>query len=217
MADTSLVFNNLGKIDTIAIDATISEQHNSDVEITDHSVENGSDIADHARVKPLMLIMECCISETPIGSAQQKRIADSQGVTTIQNDPSLKDGFAAETYSKIEVLRDSLKIITVVTRLKTYRDLMIQSISVPVDVKTGTALRFSITFKQVRLVNNKYTTQTIANTNTTQGKKKKSLGDKPQTTVNENATGTTSAATQAKAPLKSIAAGGLDSLIGTVF
>lgn len=190
MPETTLLYNpTLVTIDAITIDASISEQHNSEVEVTDHQVEQGANISDHARVRPTTLSLECVISNTPITAQQAQRIVESGGFTFTATSPVQGyRGHAEQTFNKLEALRDECRLITVVTSLKTYNNLILTSLSVPRNASTGEALRFSATFKSVTLVKNQTTTEKV--TKTTQGNGKKSLGKQPTNTAN--------AATQAK-------------------
>ena len=54
------------KIGDIVIDASITETHVLENEITDHPVEQGANISDHSRPLPDSFTMECVVSNTPI-------------------------------------------------------------------------------------------------------------------------------------------------------
>src|SRR5687767_8934803 len=107
----------LAKIDTIELDASISEQHTGEVEVTDHPVEKGANVADHARPKPNMLTIDGMISNTPLSRAQQTRIIESGGVTlettALRDAPAYSPGRAEEQYQKLIALKDAGMPITV--------------------------------------------------------------------------------------------------------
>ncbi len=179
MAETTLLFKpTLTTIDSLTLDASVSETHTSDVEVTEHPVEDGVAVADHARVKPAGLVIEGIISNTPINRSQSLRVASSFGTTIQTTNPqdqlAGQPGYAEQAFTLLEQLRDSTKLITVVTGLKTYDDMILTNLSVPRNIQTGDALRFTATFKYVRRVKNQTTTQTV--TATPQGKKKTSTG-----------------------------------------
>ena len=50
-------------------DAVLSEEHERDAEVTDHSVEQGVAITDHVRPEPDRLTLEVFVSNTPVYSA----------------------------------------------------------------------------------------------------------------------------------------------------
>lgn len=54
------------QIDTVVVDAAIREMHSSPVEITEHPVEDGSDISDHCHLKQRMLQIEGLITNQPL-------------------------------------------------------------------------------------------------------------------------------------------------------
>lgn len=182
MPSATLLFTpTLVTIDAITIDASISEQHNSEVDVTDHEVEEGSLISDHARVRPSTLVLECLVSNTPINIGQAQRIVESNGFAFTSTNPSDQlrgvQGHAELTFAKLEALRDQTKLITVVTALKTYENMILTSLSVPRNSSTGESLRFTAGFKNVTLVKNQTTEVKI--TTTPQGRGKKNLGKKP--------------------------------------
>lgn len=143
------------QIDTITIDAA-TEQHQLSSTITDHPVEDGADISDHSRPDPETVTLECVISNTPLTSGSSRTVTSgSQSFTTTAaaRDPQR----AQAAYTALQKLRTGGKLVTVVTSLRSYESMAIQSISIPRDAKTADALKFAITLKQVRIVKNKLT------------------------------------------------------------
>lgn len=176
------------KIDTIELDVAISRTHTSELDITEHPVEEGADFIDHARLKSSKLTIEGLISNTPMNRAQMSRANETQGITTAPNDPPVQErpGFAEEAYRKLLELQAAGTLLTVVTRLRVYDNMLIASLTVPEDSRTGDALRFNATFQQVRIVSNKIT-QTVV-TKEPKAKPKKDTGKqvaKPTTTEPE--------------------------------
>lgn len=55
-----------GDSDLLLVDATISETPSYDAEPTDYAVEEGPDVTDNIRLKPVTLQIEGLVSETPI-------------------------------------------------------------------------------------------------------------------------------------------------------
>jgi len=54
------------QIDTVVVDATIRESHSSPTEVTEHPVEDGSDITDHCHLRQRMLQIEGIITNQPL-------------------------------------------------------------------------------------------------------------------------------------------------------
>lgn len=159
MALTLLYKPTLVRIDSIELDASISESHVGEVEVTEHPVEQGANVTDHVRPKPDTLTIEGFVSNTPLNRAQNKRAVESQGFrlsTTSERDVIVGQPGNAETaYTKLRELKDSGTLITVTTKLRTYDNMVIKSLSVPRDAKVGDALKFSATFQRITIVQNK--------------------------------------------------------------
>lgn len=128
------------KIDTLKIDVTRVETHTFANEVTDHPVEEGANVSDHSRPRPYTVTMECLISDTPLADR-------SDGDST----PRIA------AFQKLRDLHETGAIVTIVTSLATYKDMAIESISIPRDAKGREALQFSVSFKHVRTVRNKLT------------------------------------------------------------
>lgn len=118
----------------IEIDATLREVHRTTVRVTDHPVESGASVSDHMIVEPDELELEGVVSNTPpIMFASSKSFPKR-----------------AETF--YEVMKDAAQageVVTVVTTLRTYDDMVITSIEVPRDAETGDAVQFRMTLRRV--------------------------------------------------------------------
>lgn len=156
MAFTTLFFEGKrAQIDAIEIDVSISEQHQSEVEITEHPVESGTNIVDHARPKPDTLTMECLISDDPMPSPSAPEIAQDYLGAQYMTKSQRREGRAGQAYEDLRALKNAGALITVVTALRTYENMMIRSLSIPRDSKVGRAIRFSASLLEVRVVSNK--------------------------------------------------------------
>lgn len=159
MALTLIYQPTQAKIDTIELDAAISESHTGEVEVTEHPVEQGANVSDHARRKPETLSIEGVVSNTPISRKQNKRAIQSQGkqftttaeADTVQGQP----GMAESAYTKLLFLKDNAKLITVVTKLRTYSNMVLKHLNVPRDARTGEVLRFTAQFLEIKIVQNR--------------------------------------------------------------
>lgn len=149
-------------IDGFEIDAALSEEHTFDSEVTEHPVEKGADISDHVRARPIEVTIDGVVSDTPIGSLAQRRT----GV------PS------SDAFARLMQIRDAREPITIQTSLKTFENMILQSLSAPRDSSTGDAFRFRASFIQVQLVTNERTTVVVAQP---RGAKKVNLGNRPTT------------------------------------
>lgn len=132
-------------IDGYRIDVALSEDHSFDSDVTDFPVERGGDITDNVRVKPIVVTLDGLISDAPLGDLVQLRQREG---SFIGSAPS-NDAFA-----KLLEIRDARQPVTIETSLQVFKDMMLKSLSVPRDAKTGKALRFRATFQQIRFVTN---------------------------------------------------------------
>lgn len=155
------------------LDASISEAHEYESEITEHPVEGGANVADHIRNKPHTLKIEGVVTNTPILQAQD--------VERLGGFAKGRTGRAEDAFQALMNLRDRRELVTVATRLKTYESMAIQSISVPRNAKTGDALRFSITLRHVRIVESRF----VSYAKEPRGQKKAGLGNKPKNSADE--------------------------------
>lgn len=151
------------RIEALELDASISEEHGATNAITAHPVERGVAIADHIRPEPETLTMEGIVSNTPVGPAEEN--AD-----TAPGSP----GRAEAAFAKLMELRDAGALVTVVTGLRSYENMAIQSLRVPRNAKIGDALRFTVTLRRVQVAQ----LQTVAAVRTARpnGKTRANLG-----------------------------------------
>ncbi len=180
MAETFILaasrLKQLGDVDPfsmLVLDAIISEGHTIENEITKHPVETPTGAGrrtDHARSMPRVFSMEGIASDSHLGvlAGDQHASADDEGN-------------ALEVYRQLEKLADDHAFITIITGLRVYNDMVIETIDIQRDINTGKALRFSATFSQVTLVSTKVT-ENIKETvkaKTHRAFKKKKVGKQP--------------------------------------
>lgn len=159
MAVTLLYRPTTTSIGTLKLDAALTETHTADVDVTDHPVEQGADISDHRRPKPRTLTIEGFVTNTPMPaetaeSVQRGLVRNGQTVGTFQSRSTLEPTRSGEAYETLLSFREG-DLLTVVTTMETLEDMAITALSVPRDAKTGQALRFSVTLKQVIIVSSK--------------------------------------------------------------
>lgn len=151
---------------SIVVDAILTEQHTLENELTEHPVEEGSPITDHNRPKPEVVQLDCLISNTPLSTTQQRRIVQSGSIrlvtTALAPPPEGSPGYAENAYAQLKTWRLAGTLVTVVTTLEQYDNVGIQMISLPRNSTTVDALRFTLSIKRVRVVQNKLTRVTVS-------------------------------------------------------
>jgi hypothetical protein len=128
-------------IATLIPDVVVEEQHRDDLVITEHPVEFGSNISDHAYKRPAEVHMRCGWTNSSLF-----RI-------------SLSEGYVREVYQQLLVLQAVRVPFTLVTGKRTYQNMLIASLGVTTDARREYALDVQCTFRQVILVRTQSTTR----------------------------------------------------------
>lgn len=172
-----LEFRKPGYPDTVGFifDAVTSYNHDDVSEPTENPVEEGAPITDHVDVKPAELSLKIVQSETPItfvnqlgglASAAAGTIADRKsgpfsGAVAAVGAGALFNVLTSISGSNVKKAYDYLidtqkrRIpFTIITGLRRYDNMIITSVSVTKDVKTGQALDATIKLKEIRIVKN---------------------------------------------------------------
>lgn len=172
---------------SIELDCTISETHEGAVDVTEFPVEDGFDIADHARPKAETVSLEAFVSNTPIPFDAEQADASlasypySRGVVEWSSKSQLlmeQAGAvdpATRAYNEILRIKNAGELITLTTSLRTYEDMLITSVSVPRSAQVGNGLQFTVSLKELRIVNAQVERFIVAED---KAKKKQSLNKK---------------------------------------
>ena len=118
----------------VVFDAVLRTDHNGTVQVTQHPVQTGASISDHAFCNPDELQLEIGMSDAAVNA-------------------SGGPGRSVNAYKTLRAIMDKRELVTVVTRLNTYSNMLITAISSPDDYTTMFGLRASIYFTQVKIVN----------------------------------------------------------------
>jgi len=116
-------------------DAFIREGHSSAVRVTEHPVQTGANISDHAYNLPDKLHVEIFVSDSM-----------DEVLTGQFTDYETKSVSAYETLRK---LKEERQLVNINTRLHFYENMIIESMDVDDDYKTANALKCQIAFRQV--------------------------------------------------------------------
>lgn len=119
----------------LVFDAIIKTDHTSKLTVTTHPIESGAKIADHAFVEPAEISVEVAVSDSEINKG-----------TFGSGNRSLN------AFRELLKLQTSRSLITVVTRFKTYRNMLITSVSVPDDYTTMNAFKASLMLREIPIV-----------------------------------------------------------------
>lgn len=108
----------------VFVDVVISEEHESEMEIADHPVEQGTKISDHAWLLPYKVILESVVDGSRAVAAYQQLLAVQK---------------AAEPF-------------TLITGLKVCQNMMIQKLNPFRDKEHPRVLKFTAELREVRIV-----------------------------------------------------------------
>lgn len=147
---TGILSQTIGGVSGIVLDASISEDHVKECEVTENPVEEGAKITDHVQIKPAMLTIEGIISDYPIGFPIIGNVLNA--ASTVSNIFDQTSSRSIDAYNQLVKLMDDRQPFTVVTSLKKYESMVFESISVPRTVQSGRALHFTAKLKQIRIV-----------------------------------------------------------------
>lgn len=123
----------------LIFDAIFSTQHDTSISITEHPVQSGASISDHAYEEATKLTFDIGMSDVML--------------SYIPGQFSDNSSRSVSAYSKLRELQSLRLPISVVTKLDSYANMLIETISTVEDNKTTYGLRATVTLKQVFVVN----------------------------------------------------------------
>lgn len=156
-------------LEPIEAQAVIEEQHHDQLEITQHPVEQGASVADHAFRRPAEVILTLGWSNSPssngslvnaaLGAAAAVSPLAKQAIgafNTVQAVQSVLSGSEpdqiAAIYQRLLHLQETRALFTIDTGKRTYYDMLCKELSTSTDYKTANSLIVKMTCQQVILV-----------------------------------------------------------------
>lgn len=142
------------RIGLIVPSVVISEKHNDMLEITEHPVEVGTAISDHAYRRPSEVVMQ-------VGFAGGGSLLDFLDTTSI----GLSAGLSPkETYQELLDLQSSRVPFDVVTGKRLYTNMLIRALEVTTDRASENILSAVLTLREV-IITSTTTTQVVPKSN----------------------------------------------------
>lgn len=127
-------------------DAYFNIDHESKLSITEHPIQTGASISDHAYMEPRTLTFEVGMSDV-----MEDLSLYVSGIQSFNNGDSASRSVNA--FTVIQKLQSDRIPIDVYTRLGTYKNMLIESIMAPDTKETVFALKATITLKEIFVVN----------------------------------------------------------------
>lgn len=140
-----------GRIGNLTLDARLEENHIRDNEVTQYPVEEGFDITDNVRKRPLSYTMTGMVTNAPID------------IETLITDFS--ENRVTNAYDELLFLYNFHDLVSIQTTLQLYTDMVMESLQVPRNSTIGDELRFTATFKQIVKARTEFSQITVKDVN----------------------------------------------------
>lgn len=161
-------------LEAIVMDATLSEGHSFSADVTEFPVERGSAVTDNVRGKPNVLRVDGFVSDFPL----QGNITMQLAAGAFTQKPTAELRRSQNTLDKLLQLKDKGVTITVTTGIRTYKNMVIQSVDVNRDKSTAQGIRMMIVMREIQVVD----TQTVE-IKSSERKGQNKQADGPKTTA----------------------------------
>ncbi len=119
-------------------DAFFNIQHDTSLKITEHPIQTGADVSDHAYMEAKQLTFDIGMSD----------VMDS----VIDGQFSDNNSRSVSAYNVLRKLQEQKLPVNVTTRLGVYNNMLIETISSGDDCKTANGLRATVTMKEIFVV-----------------------------------------------------------------
>lgn len=148
--DSSIVLN---------IDVTDVINHNESAQVTKNPVSSLEQIADHVILNPIVLSITGTISDSPLAASFFSSTANNPLRNAVRNKGSVGGFLDAANQSRsqlafeyLEELRENRLPLTFVTKLKSYKNMIITNININRQRGSGGTLPFIVTMEEVKIV-----------------------------------------------------------------
>lgn len=140
------------KLGAIEIEASLEEIHTDTLQVTEHPVQLGAAITDHAYKRPAEVVLRCGWSNSSIEALTGAAAALFNGGT-----PSIGD-YVGAVYSQLLALQESREPFEIATSRRSYENMLLIGLSVTTDKSTSNILTVEATCKQILIVETQATT-----------------------------------------------------------
>lgn len=130
---------------TYVFDAVLSLEHEQRLEKTRHPVQTGADLSSHAYLQPAHVVLYVGMSDAMQSYATGMDPTQPPYVQPWTGAPSK----SVSTYQQMISLQASRQPLTLTTRLQTYTNMLITSVTPQEDYRTLTGLRMRVEMEQV--------------------------------------------------------------------
>lgn len=157
---------------TLIAQVTVEEVHQDEMEITEHPVEQGAAISDHAFVRPSEVVITAGWSNSPSNSGPVNQLLgaaanSNSAIQAVIGAASLVGGVinllnggqdaVTAAYNSLLTARANRALFDVYTARRLYKSVLIKSLALTTDQNTENSMLIRITFRQILIT----TTQTV--------------------------------------------------------
>jgi len=145
MADADIIFGKGKRVEigVVQFDCAVSETHTAENVVTDHPVEDGSNITDHIKSLPRTIEVNGLVSNAPIVLEEDPR------PSPITTDTGEVIDRVQTAYKKLEEIRVAGELVDVVTTLNEYKNMALTSYAVTRDAQNGNILNALLSLREV--------------------------------------------------------------------
>lgn len=139
-------------------DAILKVEHTTRVRATEHPIQTGANVTDHAYMEPAHVVMDIGMSDA----------MDS----VVSGQFSSGETKSIGAYKKLLELQKKRETVKLVTRLNSYDNMLIETVHAPDDAKTYYGLRCTVFFREIMIATvdeTKVSTQPQVSQETNQG------------------------------------------------
>lgn len=160
----SVAFRVQRKIAGLVQGVVLQEQHEDALEITEHPVQQGASIADHAFKRPATLSMHVAWSASPstqglLAGLKSGQLAGLKAIKALaMKEPAPGASYLSGVYDKLRELQESREPFDIITGKRIYSNMLLQSLAVTTDPQSEFVLMVRATFRQVIIVSTQVVT-----------------------------------------------------------
>ena len=155
LALDTLIFKPRRQIGPLVMQVTLEERHTDDIEITDHPIEQGAIISDHAFKRPAEVIIQGAWSSSPSLSGLIDGVVGGLKAT-VNGFVSTLSGQAPRTlteiYDALVKLQKDVVPFDIYTGKRRYTNMLIRSLSVTTDKTSENSLMVTMVCREILTV-----------------------------------------------------------------
>lgn len=142
-------------IDTIVAHVTLEEVGTDELQITDHPVEQGAEITDHAYKKNPEVVIRCGWSNASLAGV----VNSFKGLfSALTGGDAFGSDYVSSVYNQLLALQQSRQPFDVSTGKRIYTNMLMRSLTQTTDPTSEYTLMVTAVFRQVLIVNTASTT-----------------------------------------------------------